>query len=312
MKKKNEASGTKSVSWVFWLLIAKIIFILLLAGLTVWIIYAVHASNSTGGVRFTHVLGAGYSKDGKTLWLGTNKRLLTYKKGIWHSEKLKNRAHDDMFLAISSGFIQMNETGYLQWKTLKQEPLGHRKLNEPLGGLWAFGYKTGRMYHLQTIAGEGSALRYSDDGGATWKVVKIKHLDANAQILEASPVDKRVLAIGTTRGLYVSTDLGAHFHRYLKGYSVTSAAFGFSKQNALLVAVAGKETALYQIIPQQEKSINLDMGTVENDTVTQILQNPANSGEAVMMTKHGDLYRTENSGQNWTIIAKKGRGLNGN
>ncbi|MCO7125230.1 hypothetical protein NIE88_05510 [Sporolactobacillus shoreicorticis] len=312
MKEKYKASGAKSVLWVFWLLAAKIVFILLLAGLTVWIIYAVHAANSSGaGVRFIHVLGAGYSKDGKTLWLGTDKQLITYKEGSWHSEKLKDSSHADLFLAGGSGFIQMNKTGNLQWKTMEQDPIAHRELNDSLEGFWAFGYKTGRMYRLQEADGE-SALRYSDDGGNTWDVVKVKNPIGNVRVLEASPVNNNVLAIGTTKGLYVSTDLGAHFHQFLKGNSVSSAAFSFSKQVALFAAVAGKETALYQIIPQQNKSINLDMGTVENDTVTRIVQNPAKFGEAVMITKHGDLYRTENSGQNWTIIAKKGRGLNGN
>jgi hypothetical protein len=89
-------------------------------------------------------------------------------------------------------------------------------------------------------------------------------------------------------------------------------AYGFTKQPSVLVASFGQETSLYQILPQQKKTINLDMGTVESDRLIRIMQNPVKTGEAAILTRHGDMYRTENGGQNWTIIAQKGRGLNGN
>lgn len=308
----GKASGKKSVSWVFWLLAAKIVFILLLAGMTVWIIYAVQAHNSENGegVRFTHVLGAGYSKDGKTLWLGTDKQLVTYKNGTWAAEKLKGDSRISMYLPINSGFIQISKSGNIEWKTLKQEPSVYRKLNDQ-EGIWANGYATGRLYTLQTI-GSMSKLRFSDNRGDTWRTINLKSIEGTAQVMAVSPINKNQLAIGTAKGLYVSTDHGAHFQRFLKGHSVTSMAYGFTKQPSLLVAGFGQETSLYQILPQQKKIINLDMGTVESDRLIKIIQNPIKLGETVILTKHGDMYRTENGGQNWTIIAQKGRGLNGN
>ncbi|SFG53412.1 hypothetical protein [Sporolactobacillus nakayamae] len=309
---KKQASGKTSVRWVFWLLAAKIAFILLLAGVTVWIIYAVqaHNSGSSEGVRFTHVLGAGYSKDGKTVWLGTDKQLVTYKKGTWDAENLKSDSRVLMYLPINSGFIQISKSGSIEWKTLKQEPLNRRKLNDQKG-LWAQGYATGRLYNLHTI-GKTSELRFSDNRGDSWRTIKLETVEGTAQVLAVSPTNKSQLAIGTTKGLYVSTDHGAHFQRYLKGHSVTSMAYGFTKQSSLLVASFRQETSLYQILPQQTKTINLDMDTVASDRLIKIIQNPIKPGEAIILTKHGDMYQTENGGQNWTIIAQKGRGLNGN
>ncbi|MET1248257.1 hypothetical protein ABWW58_05640 [Sporolactobacillus sp. STCC-11] len=309
---KKQASGKTSVRWVFWLLAAKIVFILLLAGMTVWIIYAVQAHNSDSGegVRFTHVLGAGYSKDGKTVWLGTDKQLVTYKKGTWGAEKLKSDSRVLMYLPINSGFIQISKSGSIEWKTLKQEPLNRHKLNDQ-EGLWAQGYATGRLYNLHTI-GKTSELRFSDNRGGSWRTIKLETVEGTAQVLAVSPTNKSQLAIGTTKGLYVSADHGAHFQRYLKGHSVTSMAYGFTKQPSLLVASFGQETSLYQILPQQTKTINLDMDTVASDRLIKIIQNPIKPGEAIILTKHEAMYRTENGGQNWTIIAQKGRGLNGN
>jgi hypothetical protein len=308
----GQASGKKSVSWVFWLLVAKIVFILLLAGMTVWLIYAVQAQNSDSseGVRFKHVLGAGYSKDGKTLWLGTDKQLVTYKKGTWAAEKLKGDSRVSIYLPINSGFIQIIKLGIIERKTLKQESLNHRKLNNQ-EGLWAQGYATDRLYNLQNI-GKTSKLRFSDNKGDSWRTIKLENFEGTAQVLAVSPINKNQLAIGTTKGLYVSTDHGAHFQRFLKGHSVTSMAYGFTKQPSVLVASFGQETSLYRILPQQKKTINLDMGTVESDRLIEIIQNPIKLGETVILTKHGAMYRTENGGQNWTIIAQKGRGLNGN
>lgn len=307
----DTASGKKSMKWVFWLLAAKVLFILLLAGLTIWIIYAVRAANTDGNQanHFERVLGAGYSNDGKTLWLGTEKKLLFYKKGTWHAEKLKDDEHATAFLPINSGFIQQNMDRSLHWKTLNQERLISNSVKRDHRVL-AVGYATGRLYNLRQ-SGSSQILLFSDDGGKKWKNKSLDHLTGTVQALAAAPKNKQLLSIGTTNGLYVSEDNGVHFQHYLKGYSVTCVSYGFSKQTSLLAGTTGKETELYQILPDQKKTINLDMGTVESDNLIQIAQNPVKFGEAAMLTKHGDIYLTENGGQNWTILAKKGRALNG-
>ncbi|BBN98344.1 group-specific protein [Sporolactobacillus terrae] len=307
----GQTSGKRSVHWVFWLLLAKIIFILLLAGITLWIIYSVHEANSggTSSIRFSHVLGAGYSSDGKTLWLATaDKQLVTYKDGQWRTHKLKGSEKTAQYLPTRNGFLQLYESGTLEWKTLDQATMQRHRLDNQ-NGLMTIGYATGRIYQLQKKTGEVFVLRWSDDQGRSWQRGSSIRITGNAPLLTASPIDKNQVAIGTSKGLYISNDQGAHFEHFLKGQLVTSAAYSFDPKTSLFAAVSGKESMLYQIVPKQQKTINLDTGTVERDRLIKIVQNPRYQGQAVLLTQRGDLYQTNNGGQNWTFIAQKGRGL---
>ncbi|MCL1631153.1 hypothetical protein M3N64_04225 [Sporolactobacillus sp. CPB3-1] len=312
MNETNEAaSGRKSVSWVFWLLAAKVIFILLLAGGTIWIIYAVSAMHSgKGSVPIARVQGAGYTKDGKTLWLRTENRRVSYTKGRWHSEKADDLEKTSIILPFRTGVVQVDRTGAVQWKAQDQRTIIRRDTVTPSEGLWAAGYESEHVYHL-FAQGSNLILRITRDSGRSWFQSRAGHVTGDVQVLAVSPDEPDKLAIGTTEGLYVSDDSGAHFTRFLAGRSVTSAAYSSGGTTTLYAAVSGKETSLFQLIPQQNKIIDLDMGTVESDRLVRILPNPRKYAELVIITHRGDLYRTENGGQNWTIIAKNGRGLNG-
>ncbi|GAY77105.1 hypothetical protein NBRC111894_2659 [Sporolactobacillus inulinus] len=270
----GQTSGKRSVHWVFWLLLAKIIFILLLAGITLWIIYAVHEANSggTSSVRFSHLLAAGYSSDGETLWLATaDKQLVTYKDGQWQTHKLKGGEKPAQYWPIHTGLLQLNESGMLEWKRLDQATMQRHKLDKQ-SGLMTIGYATGRIYQLQKKTGEVFVLRWSDDQGRSWQPGGSIRITGNVSFLTASPIDKNQVAIGTSKGLYLSNDQGAHFEHFLKGQLVTSAAYSFDQNVSLFAAVSGKESMLYQIVPKQQKTIQLDTGTVERDRLIKIVQ----------------------------------------
>ncbi|MCO7176086.1 hypothetical protein ACFP7A_09270 [Sporolactobacillus kofuensis] len=306
---EESANGKSSVKWVFWLLLAKIVFILLLAGAAIWIIYTVHEENSNNkvGVHFDHVLGSGYSSDGKIFWMGNRSKLFIYHDQTWRSEPLKGSHEVVNLIPVQQGFIRVDKEG-LEWRTLQQKHLRNQSLSDS-NGFWGASYSNQRVYHLQQ-SGSKWTLKYSDDG-KRWINQPIRNVRGKVQMIAAAPKDKNQLAIGTSEGLFVSDDHGLHFHHFLKGHSITALAYGYSTQPSLLAGSAGDETSLFQVLPNQKKTINLDMGTVESDRLTQIVQNPVKPEEAVVLTLHGDLYLTENAGQNWTILAKKGHALNG-
>ncbi|RYL95707.1 group-specific protein [Sporolactobacillus sp. THM7-4] len=313
--RQMDRSDKKSFQLVFWLLVAKIAFILLLVGLAVWLLYTVRSAGSAdrAAVRFQNPQGAGYTADGSKLWIGSKSGISSYRKGSWVKEKAeKNPPAGAELLPTADGYIQVEpERTVVEQKTIRGDTLETLAIPKgQTGGFWAAGYHSHHLYHLQESNGK-LLLHFSTNRGKTWNQRVIKGIKGKVNTFAVHPSRSDVFALATNNGLFFTQDGGSHFRTFLKGEQVSSVSIGFGDPIALLAGTAGRDTALYNIIPGQNKEVNLEIGTVEGDRIEWIVQNPARQGESAILTKNRDVFLTDNGGQNWIILAKSGRGLSG-
>lgn len=303
----NDRSDRKSFQLVFWLLAAKIGLILLLVILAVGLIYAVQSAGThdASAVHFGKILGAGFDKNGKRLWVASDSGLTFYENGRW---KKGASIKGSRFLPVDNGFIQITDQRHAEYRTSDGQTASAIDLpGNTEGGAWAASYTTHTLWHLN----DHSELVFSSDRGRTWVHKQLSGLQGDIHMLAVDPQHTDSFAVATNRGLFLTTDGGSRFTAFLKGESVSSVSYRTGGKETLLAATQGKETALYEIIPAEGKMINIDMGTVESDQLVLILTGSARNGLAAVVTRSGDVYLTQNEGRNWTIIARTGRGLNG-
>lgn len=307
-------SGKKSYQLVFWLLVAKIILILLLVGLSVWLIYSVRSAGSGNrpAVSFAGVSGSGYTEDGKKLWIASSSGIVAYENGIWKKESSSQNPAGSRFLPVKNGYIQISPDGTEgQQKTLAgQKETAFRISGAENGGAWAAGYATSALYRLKEN-GNRVILSFSDDGGKTWIQRRLNGIRGSINAVAAHPRNTAAFAVATTRGLFLTANGGRSFQTILGGQNVSCVAYGFGAKVSLLAGTIGQQTGLYSIIPSAGKAINLDMGSVESDRLVLIVASPVHDQESVVLTNGGDAYSTTNGGQNWVVMAQKGRTLSG-
>lgn len=311
---KQEESRKRSFKFIFWMFIAKIAFIALCAIGGIWLIFFMTHSGtgSKNEVTFHQVLGGGYASHGSHFWLASTHGIVSYNESRWKNESVKPIPRQTRFLSVENGWIRM-ERHSVQAAEISANGKRTDTIHLPqnASGIWAADYHTHELYHL-AVSGGVYSIEWSTENGKSWHHRSLHGIHGKVQRLAVNPGNSRIFAIATTQGLYLSSDGGSTFQTYFRGKEVTSIAYSFSSQPSLLAAYFDKkqkETFLYHVIPDQRKAINLDLDTVANDRVTQILTSPVHPQESVVLTAGDDGYQTKNGGQNWTIIAQRGRGL---
>ncbi|WP_010631413.1 hypothetical protein [Sporolactobacillus vineae] len=309
MEKNNAShdhSDRKSFALLFWLFLAKIGLILLLVVLIIWLIQSVRTANqgNKAGVTFGKVLGAAYSSDGNQLRIGTGKGIAAYEKGRWKTKTVSLPGAVQL-VPVEGGFFTLNTHQRAVLRTDNNKIITSVRLPaQPRAGLFTAAYATRHLYFLN-----GKQLYSSENLGKSWNRTFLKGVQGAPQMLAADPKKSGTLAVATHSGLYVTEDQGVHFKAFLRGKSVTAVSFGPGGKTTLFAGLYGNQTMLYSILPQYNKEINLDLDTVKGDRLVQIARNPKYPQTTTVITANGDAYLTENGGQNWTIIAKNGRGL---
>jgi hypothetical protein len=303
----HDHSDRKSFALLFWLFVAKIGLILLLVVLMFWLFQSVRTANQGNktGVTFGKVLGAGYTSNGKQLRIGTSTQFATYENGRWQKQQTASAPGTIQIVPVKGGFfsIDKNKAGVLRTDNGRTMASFHLPV-QPKAGLFAAAFSTRHLYFLA-----GKQLYVSANLGKSWSRKALQGIRGVPQMLAADPQKTGTFAVATRSGLYITADQGTHFKQFLKNQSVTCVSFGFGGQTTLFAGIYGSQTMLYSILPQHNKEINLELDTVQGDRLVQIVRNPKQTQATTVMTENGDAYMTENGGQNWTIIAKNGRGL---
>jgi hypothetical protein len=302
-EKSRDGSDKKSFQLIFWLFVAKIVLILLLVVLAIWLIQTVrHAESGRAGVTFSKVTGAGYTRTGQ-LVVTSSKGAAVREQGKWRKEK--TLPENGNVLPVAGGYFHLDSSGKAEWLKADGSPV-RRQIPSPGSAhmLWAVAYYPRTLYALgdQTVS-------ILPQNGKKWTARKLSGIAGRPRMIAADPKHEGVFAIATTKGVYITNDGGRSFQAFLSARSVSAVSFGFDRQIRLLAAVDGSETMLYNVVPEHHKTINLEIDTVERDRIVRIAENPRHPREASVVTAGGDIYLTENNGQNWIVIGKDGRGL---
>lgn len=321
--RRTDGSDKKSYLLVFWLFVAKIAFILLVLLGVVWLIMSVRSSSGDDNVavHFDKGTAAGYTDDGKSLWLGGRSGVVTYKNGTWIENKGNETGGGADYLPVEAGYYLISDQGS-RLSLIRQEVVGAAdpdRADEAVatsdipdeqtsGGLWAAGYRSKALFHLVARDGE-EILFLSTDGGKTWERRQLSGIDGKINDLAVDPESEDAFAVATSEGLFVTEDGGRQFRTLLKGASVNSASYSFERPSAILAATFDGETNVYRVLPNADTVLRLETPTMESDPIVAIACNPGQTAGLAVLTAKGDVYVTENRGANWTIRARDGKGL---
>ncbi|WP_442951507.1 F510_1955 family glycosylhydrolase [Paenibacillus sp. GYB004] len=283
----------------------------LLIGITACSKKAEQGPNSNASTTFMHLHGLGYSADGKRLFIPVHNGLQVYADGSWNEGM--------GFTAVDDGFYS---SGHPAPGSKYKNPLGLVKSTNDgktitvlalegevdLHGMTA-GYRTHTLYLANPELNskmKQSGLFYSKDEGKTWTNSPATGLKGQMTAIAAHPSDASIAAVGTTTGAYLTRDYGQRFTPLVPEQPVS--ALTFTDSGNVLAATSGPNAALLEINIESKQSLAIQMPS--KDTITYVVQNPANPKELALATEPKDVYLSTNRGATWIQIAEKGKTIN--
>ncbi|MTT30769.1 hypothetical protein GMB86_01910 [Terrilactibacillus sp. BCM23-1] len=295
-------SRKKGFQFVTYIFLAKLLICIILGGILVLVAIMIQRSlHVNKDTLMTSITSSGYLNDGKTLVLLSKNGTYQYSSGKWHRKKTH---HDHPFVVTSQGYYELAE-GHLLTKNSKGEITNNVSLPDESIDLMAAGYDTKRVY----LMNNKSTLFYTDGHNEDWKSVQPNGLKGKIKQLAIAPENRNKLVILTSDGIYFSQNKGKQFNKIVNNKHITSLTYG--KNDEVIAASKEGKSTLLRTNTQSRLQVPVDLSTVKEDIITHIIQNPKNEKEIVVVTKGNDIFKTDNYGTNWIILAKKGQGLNG-
>lgn len=273
--------------------------------------------NEAKDVRVDHIHGLGYPGSGDSLMLATHHGPLLFEEGVW--KETTSEKHDYMgFQAIDDGFVS---SGHPEPGSDYDNPLGLLKSTNygetfkqyAFAGeidfhYLAASYNTDRIYVFNEMPNKKlkNGFFYTDDYGQSWTAMDMDGFKAEMMSnIAAHPTNPEVIAIGTERGLYLSSDAGNTFSLINESLYITSVTL--SSTHAYVAELDEDKVQLRQIdlSSKNGKTLSLPKLTGEN-AITFIAQHPTNEKELSILTLQNDLYQTTDGGTTWTQLLSAG------
>lgn len=272
---------------------------------------------SASGEKIDHIHGAGYIGEQDSLVLATHGGLKKYEDGKWVKTTRNN--HDYMgFQPIKEGFVS---SGHPEEGSELKNPLGLVKSTDEgktLDQLAFYGetdfhylgasYNTGTVYtiNMQPNSKLDVGLFYSKNDGKDWTPSKLKGL-ASTSIggIAVHPTKDNIIAISAKEGLFFSDDFGDNFKLITENKMVPSLAF---KEGSIIYSSIenNKATIREMTLNNMEDKIIPSPALDAKNLIQYIAINQSNPKETTIVTVNNDIYQTDNNGEKWNYIAKKG------
>ncbi|NDI35239.1 F510_1955 family glycosylhydrolase [Chengkuizengella sediminis] len=313
-ERKHRRAYKNKVQWI------RIGWIVSLVGVVIsGFVYYNPSGSSDDIVEFGHVHGMGYNSGGNHLLLASHTGLKVYEEGNWREGDGAN--HDYMGFAMTNdGFYA---SGHPALGSALKNPLGivkSRDEGESVDQLTLYGkvdfhltgvsYNTNTFYVMNPEPNEMMAdpgLYFTQDETNTWKKSRLEgypaQLEANG--LAVHPDDDSIVVVTSGDGLYLSKNYGDSFEKLFDGDQTTSAYFDFDGK--LWVGTYDDQAKIQQMDINSGEIIEVDIPEMPEDAIQYMTQNPKNNQEITIATFNVDVYKSEDGGQNWSIIAEKGK-----
>lgn len=318
---KNQAGRSKRDWLKKWLRISQwITAVSLVLLFTTGTFSAINGDGIENEVELMHIHGLGITNEGSEIYVPAHDGLKVFKDGIWSNAK--GEKHDYMgFSMVDDGFYSSGHPG--AGSTLKN-PFGVVKTTDMGISLemldlyqevdfhgMAVGYNTHAIYVLNPEANsrmDEAGLYYSTDDTKTWTRSEMTGLQGPIFAIAVHPTNEAIVALGTGEGVFLSKDFGQSFDSVSDS---TTTAVAFSAKGELFAGSASDKVSLSKFDQETNKQINISIPSLsEENTVSYIVVNPKNEKQITFSTAEKDIFMTENSGENWSQIAKIGTGIN--
>lgn len=269
-----------------------------------------------------HIHGLGYPASGDVLMIASHHGPVLFEEGVW--KEATSEKHDYMgFQAVADGFVS---SGHPEPGSDYENPLGLLKSTNygetfqqyAFAGeidfhYLAASYNTNRIYVFNEMPTDEleNGFFYSDDYGNTMNAMGMEGFEATMMSnIAAHPKTPETLAIGTERGLYVSTDSGDTFSLINSDFYVTYVTL--SQTHALVTTVnEEKKVELHQIDLDSNEGEKLSIPDLtEENAITFIAQHPTNDAELSFVTLQNDVYRSTDGGITWSQLLAAGKLIN--
>jgi photosystem II stability/assembly factor-like uncharacterized protein len=147
-----------------------------------------------------------------------------------------------------------------------------------------------------------SGVYESKDGGETWQALDGMR-GSRIEALAMSPVDSAILAAGTAKGVFVSTDRGATWHRIssatdMEMQDITALAFDPADTN---VIYAGTPHLPWKTMDGGVTWHSISSGLVDDSDIFSIRVDP-NHPQLVFASACSGIYRSDSGGEAWVKI----------
>ncbi|OUS75759.1 hypothetical protein B1748_15125 [Paenibacillus sp. MY03] len=268
-------------------------------------------------VILTHIHGLGYSSDGQHIYIPAHDGLRKFSQGKWG--EISGYKHDYMgFSMVDGGFYS---SGHPSLDSDLKNPLGIVKSadsGKSLEHLDLYGqidfHLLSASYMGQTIYAfnpEPNArlkkvgLYYTLDETKNWQQSEMNGVTEEVVAMSAHPYEDAVVAVGTEKALYVSTDYGNRFEK-LADIPVTAVAYSLEGQ----LYVGGYQDKGVMFKMGAENTLNqLTLPELIDDAPSYIAINPVDERELVFTTVNKDVYLSNDQGVTWIKIADQGEAL---
>jgi WD40 repeat protein len=267
-------------------------------------------------VYFSHIHGVGYNSDGDSILVASHVGIMLYTDGQWMVSKLP--AHDYMgFASIDEGFYS---SGHPALDTDLMNPLGLVKVTEneneltslAFEGVFDFhqlaaGYYNHAIYVINHFSSPElkPGLNYTLDEGNTWNQRGKKRIAEKATQIAVHPTDASMVAIATTKGLYLSNNYGSNLAKITDNIVIT--AVSFSPDGQFLI-YGHKTLKRYRLSNRITISIP-HPDALHDDFIAYLAVNPMNSDEIVLATSKKNIFIWNDQGNNWKQVAREGKGF---
>lgn len=257
--------------------------------------------------------GIGFFED--ELYMAWNSGMKVYRDGKWQELEDANKEYLSLE-SIIDGFIfsgkdQETPLGIVKWNLAgqKETPISFHK--KDIFHFISSDYNGNYLYAIQSSMDNPEleyGLHYSSDGGKTWSKAKLDGFQADSMgMVSAHPTNGHIIALATREGIYLSNDSGNTFVPLISNEMVTALKFGYN--DIYFCSINEKEESVYL------KKYSLESNEVENisipyldfsNPITYIAMNHEQPNQIAFSTYQGDLFVSDDSGENWTQLLFKG------
>ncbi|OGA73222.1 MAG: glycosyl hydrolase [Betaproteobacteria bacterium RIFCSPLOWO2_12_FULL_67_28] len=270
-------------------------------------------------VTLTHIHGLAYSADGGKLMLPSHHGLAVYRNDKW--SKAPGPQHDYMGFSATakhlyssghpapgSGWINpfgviRSKDGGRTWDKLGLE-------GETDFHLLATSWNTNAIYVWNPEPSsrmKQSGLHYTLNDGFAWKHAAAKGLAGEPRALAVHPDEPAVVAIATTRGVFLSRDSGENFKPRAEGLESFSVFFDLSGKR-LWYGAFDDRARLAQVSLGGGVATEIELPPLTRDAVAYIAQNPGKREEYAIATFGRNVFLSRDGARSWNPIAKRGEG----
>jgi hypothetical protein len=264
-----------------------------------------------------HIHGLGFSPDGGGLLVATVDGLVEYREGLW--SRVSGEPLDLKGFSITAD--AMYASGYRQGRSPPSGPLGLVRSRDG-GATWepvllagdasfpiaAAGHRSRAIYFLSVESVPRipvPGLHVAHDCGRTWQRVAARGISGRILRLAAHPGDGRIVAAGTTTGLFLSRDGGERFRRIARGGVVSAVAFDH-RGRELLYAFAYSHHLIAATTDGRQRRV-VELPVARSDFVDYVAVSPTDARVLAIATRWRDVFLSVNGGATWDRIAAHGR-----